>query len=197
MKSALCANCGCDTWSGNPLCQRCANDLETLGKGCPHGDADCIPGDRAWQCHECEVERQPISSTQGNDKLFVYGSLLRGAGNGGMLGKNREPARLRGRLHYGDRTNSAFPVLVPDDSQWVLGEIVKGDIFSEPFRDVISMEIGVGYDLRHALAYPLEFLEEKEQVLVFTWPWPEYGDPVPNNDWLRKRYPRGKMPWDE
>ena len=185
------------------LCERCERMFEgargesTPPCQCPHGDGNCIPGDVAWQCHECEKERKPVSSLVNQDRLFVYGTLLTGSSNGGWLGVNRQPARVHGRLHYAGKYNRAFPVLVPDDDQWVLGELVTGDLFSKDWQDVISMETGVGYDVRHALVECFaDTTKPTVQALVFTWPWSEYGEAVPQNDWARRYNPRKEMPWD-
>lgn len=167
------------------------------GFTCPYGDIHCIPGDRAWQCYRCEDDVRRVEPNTVT-RLFVYGTLLSGCSNYKALPEaaRRCGARVRGKLHYASHTSS-FPVLVPNEDEWTLGELVYLDYDDPKVQDVFSMELTVGYDVRQTLAHTWRPLGEgPHQAVVFSWPWKEYGLPVKNNDWARRYNPRKEMPWE-
>lgn len=114
--------------------------------------------------------------------LFVYGTLLRGAPQGGLLSKlSRTDARVSGRLY---RMPAGYPALVPESGVgFVYGELISG--VDERLFVLLDRYEGVeeGLYVRRELDVLVGLLRRRALVYVGVEPLRRGGVLVPGGRW--------------
>lgn len=121
-------------------------------------------------------------------KLFTYGTLRPGERNYDMMQPaiigTSSPGRARGCLFD---TGVGYPVMSLrrcDPYCRTAGDVVQVNMKSYAWHDILTMEVGAGYDIRRI---DVDCRGKQVGCLAFVWPYSTRDmRPVPSNDWKER-----------